>query len=173
MTVIAGVTHNGKVYMASDRGMSDKGFIGSILTPKIRKVGPILIGYSGAQGAGQLAHYTNFPEPKYDNLEAWLRFEFADAIQKTADMFKIDINTEENGADLLVGVGGHLYEVTTEDWSVSEYTYIATGSGYAYAMGSLFTTQTWENPRERVREAVKASIRHSPSCTGPIDLLVQ
>jgi 20S proteasome alpha/beta subunit len=172
MTVIAGVAHNGKVYMASDRGMSDKGFIGSILTPKIRKVGPLLIGYSGSQGAGQLTHYVNYPEPKYDNLEAWMRIEFCEAVQKASDLFKIDINTEENGADLLVGVGGHLYEVTTEDWSVSEYAYIATGSGYAYAIGSLFTTQDWENPRERVREAVKAAIKHSPSCTGPVDLLM-
>jgi 20S proteasome alpha/beta subunit len=172
MTVKAGIAHNGKVYMASDRGMSDKGFIGSILTPKIRKVGPLLIGYSGSQGAGQLAHNTIYPEPNYNNLEAWIRFEFADALQKTAEQFKIDINTEENGTDLLVGVGGRIFEVTTEDWAASEYKYIATGSGYAYAIGSLFSTQDWEDQKARVKEAVKASIAHSPTCTGPIDTLI-
>jgi len=131
MTIIVGIAHDGKVYMAGDRGMSDKDFIGSMVTPKIHKVGPILMGYSASQGTGQLAHLITYPKPVYENLEAWL-----------------------------------------EDWSVAEYDMVANGSGYAYAMGSLFSTRDWDSPRNRVREAVKASIRYSPTCQGPVDTLV-
>jgi len=172
MTILAALTHEGKVYMGADRGMSDKDFIGSIVTPKIRKVGQLLIGYSASQGTGQLAHLVTYPEPNYGNIEAWLRIEFCDSLQKAADLFKIDINTEDNGADFLVGLNGRLFEINTEDWSVSEYDMIATGSGYAYAMGSLFSTRDWDSPRNRIREAVRASIQYSPSCQGPIDVLV-
>lgn len=172
MTVIAGLAHEGKVYMAADRGMSDKGFIGSIVNHKIARSGDLLIGYSASMGTGQLAHLAQYPTPRYDNLEAWLRIEFCDALQKVTDLFKIDINTAENGADLLVGVGGRVFEVSTEDWSVAEYDTIATGSGFAYALGSLHSTRDWEDPRKRVREAVRAAITYSPSCQGPVDLLV-
>jgi hypothetical protein len=172
MTVIVGVSHQGKVYMGGDRGMSDKEFIGSILSPKVRKVGPLIIGYSASQGTGQLAHLANYSLPNEDNLEAWLRMEFCDAYQKAADLFKIDVNTEDNGADLLVGVYGRLFEVTTQDWSVSEYSEIATGSGFSYAMGSLYSTREWDNPRQRIKEALQAAIRYSPSCNKPMDIVV-
>lgn len=172
MTVIVGVAHQGKVYMGGDRGMSDKEFIGSMLAPKVRKIGQLLIGYSASQGTGLLAYMANYSVPNADNIEAWLRIEFCDAYQKAAELFKIDINTEDNGADLLVGVAGRLFEISTEDWSVAEYSEIATGSGFSYAMGSLYTTRTWiDTPRNRVREAVNAAIRYSPSCQGPVDIL--
>ena len=172
MTVIVAISQDNKVYMAGDRGMSDKEFIGSMVTPKIHKVGPMLIGYSASQGTGQLAHLVTYPEPNYNNLEAWLRIDFCDAIQKAAELFKIDINNEDNGADFLVGINGRLFEISTEDWSVAEYDVVASGSGYAYALGSLHSTRDWDSPRNRIKEAVKAAIRYSPSCQGPVDVLV-
>jgi hypothetical protein len=173
MTVIAGLVDGGKVYLGADRGMSDKHFIATSLTPKLRKVGPLAIGYSASRGTGQLTHFVNYPEPNIANLEAWLRIEFCEAIQKASDMFKIDINTEDNGADILVGIGGRLFEIGTEDWSVSEYEYIATGSGYSYALGSLHTTSSLDiPPRKRITMAVGASIKHSPSCSSPIDVVI-
>lgn len=172
MTVLAGLTHQGKVYIGADRGMSDDGFISSSLTPKIRKVGPIIIAYSASRGTGQLMHFANYPEPRLDNLEAYLRIDFCDAIQKSADLFKIDINTKDNGADILVGVDGRLFEITTEDWSVTEYEYVAQGSGYAFAMGSLHTTANLDiPPLRRIKMALQASITHSPECAGPIDVM--
>lgn len=174
MTVIAGLVHNGKVYMGADRGMSDKRFVATSLTPKLRKVGPLLIGYSASRGTGQLIHFVNYPDVRDGiDLEAWLRLDFCEAIQKAADMFKVDINTEDNGVDMLVGVNGRLFEIGTEDWSVSEYNYIATGSGYPYALGSLYTTDALDiPPKRRIQMAVNAAIKHSPSCEKPIDVMV-
>lgn len=172
MTVLAGLVHNGKVYIGADRGMSDDNFIASSITPKIRRVGPMIIAYSASRGTGQLIHFANYPEPRFNDLEGWLRVDFCEAIQKASEIFKIDINTKENGADILVGINGRLFDITTEDWSVSEYEYTAQGSGYAYAMGSLHTTNSLDiPPRTRVQMAIKASIKHSPECAGPIDVM--
>jgi hypothetical protein len=152
--------------------MSDEGFISSSLTPKIRKIGNMIIAYSASRGTGQLMHFANYPEPRLDNLEAYLRIDFCDAIQKASEMFKIDINTKENGADILVGVDGRLFDITTEDWSVSEYDYTAQGSGYAYAIGSLHATSKLDiPPRKRIQMAISASIKHSPECASPIDVM--
>ena len=93
------------------------------------------------------------------------------ALQKAADEFKIDISNDENGADLLVGISGRLFEISTMDWSVGEYHTIATGSGFPYAMGSLHTSRFTDDPVWRIKEAVNAAIKYSPSCVGPIDIL--
>lgn len=172
MTVLAGLVHDGKVYIGADRGMSDDNFISTSLTPKIRKIGGMIIAYSASRGTGQLMHFANYPEPRLENLEGYLRIDFCDAIQKASEMFKIDINTKENGADILVGINGRLFDVTTEDWSVSEYDYTAQGSGYAYAIGSLHATNKLDiPPRTRVKMAIQAAIKHSPECEAPIDIL--
>jgi ATP-dependent protease HslVU (ClpYQ) peptidase subunit len=171
MTILAALTHGGKVYMGADRSMSDNNFISALAKPKIRKVGPYLIGYAGSLGTGQLTTFATYPDINTTNLEAWMRIQFCGALQKAADEFKIDINNDDNGADLLVGVAGRLFEISTIDWSVGEYAQIATGSGFPYAMGSLHTTRYTDDPHWRIREAVAAAIKYSPSCVGPIDIL--
>ena len=172
MTILAGLTHRGKVYMGADRAMSDSNFISPLAKPKIRKVGPYIIGYSGSLGTGQLTTYATYPHINIKNLEAWMRMSFCGALQKAADEYKIDINSEDNAADLLVGIQGRLFEISTVDWSVGEYNMIATGSGYPFAMGSLHSTRHTDDPQWRIREAVGAAIKYSPSCVGPIDVLV-
>jgi ATP-dependent protease HslVU (ClpYQ) peptidase subunit len=175
MTIIVGLVDDGKVYLGADRGMSDKEFINSILTPKIQKVGPILIGYSSSQGTGQLAHFLQYPKPPTENLNKYLRTEFVKVLQKACEDYNVDVNDEDKAAaDFVVGVHGHLFEISTTDWSVAEYDHIATGSGYGYALGSLHATSDFDiTPRQRIKMAVEASIRYSPSCSGPVDILVQ
>jgi 20S proteasome alpha/beta subunit len=157
--------------MGADRSMSDANFISALAKPKIRKVGPYLIGFSGSLGTGQLTTFAVYPEINTTNLESWMRIQFCGALQKAADEFKIDISNDENGADLLVGVAGRLFEISTIDWSVGEYHTIATGSGFPYAMGSLHTSRFTDDPTWRIKEAVSAAIKYSPSCVGPIDVL--
>jgi hypothetical protein len=106
-----------------------------------------------------------------NDLEAWLRIEFASAIQQIAEQFKIDINNDDNSTSFLVGSQGRMFEVSTADWSVSEYREIATGSGYQYAFGSLYTSKG-EDPKTRVRLAVQAAIAYSPECAKPVDIMV-
>lgn len=170
MTVIVGVAHEGKVYMAADRGTSEKGFLGSSTTHKIKRINDMIVGYSGSRGTGQLAFTCTFPAVGSD-LESWLRVDFANTIQSASELFKLDINGEDNSASFLVGTQGRVFEISSQDWSVSEYPEIATGSGYAYAMGSLYSSRDLD-PKTRVRLAVGAAIAYSPECAKPVDVLV-
>lgn len=174
MTVIVGLVEDGKVYIGGDRGMSDKTFIGSMLTPKVAKVGPIIIGYAGSQGTGQLAHYLQYPKITTDNIIKYVRTDFVKVLQKACEEYNVDItDSEKAAADFLVGVEGHLFEINTEEWSVAEYDHIAIGSGYCYALGSLHATSEFDlTPRARVKMALDASVKYSPECRGPLDILV-
>jgi ATP-dependent protease HslVU (ClpYQ) peptidase subunit len=49
--------------------------------------------------------------------------------------------------------------------------YLAMGSGGDLALGSLYSTKNYKDPRKRVNLAVQAAINHSTSCKGPIDIL--
>lgn len=172
MTIIAGLVRDGKVYMGADRGMSDDKFIGSMLQPKVKKVGNMLIGYAASLGAGQMAHYLDFPTPQDNDMAKYVRTVVSKVLMEAYQEFGIDFTEDDKAAaDFLIGINGHLFELNTNDWSVAEYDLIATGSGSPYAMGSLFSTRDWDNSKNRIREAVKAAIKYSPSCQSPIDVL--
>ena len=175
MTVIAGLVHAGKVYMAGDRAMSDDTNIDSMLQPKIKRNGSLLIGYANNLGTGQLAQMIQFPEPPLHGIDVYLRTEFVRTLKDAYEYYSIGIDvhdSEKGAADLLIGVHGHLFEMSTTDWSVGEYHTAAIGSGMGYALGSLYSTRDWDNPKQRLREAVKAAIRYTPSCQSPVDVLV-
>ena len=166
MTVIVAVAAHGKVTMGCDGGASDKDFIGSSLTSKVKRNGKYLIGYAGSQGTGQLLQKLEYPMPPKRDLDTFLRTQFVRVAKQNCEELCSDVYDPEKGAaDLLVGVHGRLFEISTEDWGVTEWTEIATGSGYQYAMGSLYSTQGFPTA-ERVRKAVQAAIFYSPTCAN-------
>lgn len=175
MTVIVGLVHQGKVYMAGDRAMSDDTNIDSMLQPKVKRNGSLLIGYANNLGTGQLAQMIQFPDPPTSGIEVYLRTDFVRTLKDAYEYYSIGVeihDAEKASADLLVGVHGHLFEMSTTDWSVAEYGQAAIGSGMGYALGSLYSTRDWDNPKKRLREAVQAAIRYTPSCQSPVDVLV-
>lgn len=171
MTVIVGVAHNNKVYIGGDRGASETGYLGSAHNPKVFRTGNLLIGGSGSAGTMQLIQSLTYTKPDPKDLNRWIRMDFCRTIQEQAEVWKIDL-MDRALSDFLLGVEGKLFEISTEDWSAFEYTEIATGSGYRYALGSLYSTRDWDNPRQRVKEALQAAIEYSNECSAPIDILV-
>ena len=170
MTIIVAIADGNKVYMGSDSGSTDKDFIAASLTPKVRINGEYIIGYAGSRGTGQLLHYLDYPKPQTENLEQFMRFNFIRVVKQACDELSTDTtDADKAGADFLVGVNGRVFEISTEDWSVTEYGEIATGSGYQYALGSLFVTKL-EHPRKRVRLAVESAIHYSTTCIGPAEV---
>jgi ATP-dependent protease HslVU (ClpYQ) peptidase subunit len=170
MTVIVGIAHNNKIYIGGDRGASESGYLGASSNPKVFRTGDLLIGGSGSSGTMQLIQSLQYSKPDPKDLNRWIRMDFCRTIQDQADTWKIDL-ADRALSDFLLGVEGRLFEISTEDWSAFEYTEIATGSGYHYALGSLYSTRDWENPRQRVKEALQAAIRFSGECAAPIDIL--
>jgi ATP-dependent protease HslVU (ClpYQ) peptidase subunit len=170
VTIIVAIADGNKVFMGSDSGSTDKDFIAVSLTPKVRVNGDYIIGYAGSRGTGQLLHYLDYPIAPVDNLEQFMRFNFIRIVKQACDELSTDTtDSDKAGADFLVGVNGRVFEISTEDWSVTEYGEIATGSGYQYALGSLFVTRSF-HPRKRVRLAVEAAIHYSTTCSGPAEV---
>lgn len=169
MTIIVAVADDSKVFMGADSGASDKDFIAPSLTPKVRVNNEYIIGYSGSRGTGQLLHYLEYPVAPTENLEQFMRFQFVRVAKQACEDLGTDTTDgEKASADLLVGVHGRVFEISTEDWSVTEYSEIATGSGYQYALGSLYTTAGSRFPaRKRVLQAVNAAICYSTTCAEP------
>lgn len=170
MTIIVGIADGTNVWIAGDRGSSDGDSILSLSRPKIAKCGDYLIGYSGSQGIGQLARLIDIPAPT-KNLEKTLRTLFVKSLKSAIEEYGNASHLEDNSTDWLVGVHGHLFEISSVDWQVSEYSESAIGSGTNIALGSLHTSAKWKDNNKRVTAAVQAAIDISPSCVGPIDIL--
>lgn len=170
MTCIVGIAHNGEVFLASDRGLSDDDIITSMSAPKIRQNDKYLIGYADSPGTGQLLHWITLPTPPRNNVEKFMRTTFVNAVRKQLNDSGVDLKDGAH-ASFLIGVSGQLFFVDTTDWQVTECEYMAIGSGSSIAMGSLYTTQTWKSAEKRAYTAVSAAIELSPSCMGPVDTL--
>jgi len=172
MTCIVGISNGDNVYIGGDRGISDKDIILPLCRPKVMKNGEYIIGYAGSQGVGQLAHIMTAPIVGKD-VEKTLRTTFIKSLKTIIEEFGPGNLTEsESHTDFLVGCKGRLFEISTEDWSVSELEYSAVGSGGNIALGSLYTTSLYDLPlSERVQIALDSAITLSPACQGPIDIL--
>lgn len=172
MTCIVAIAENGHVYMGGERGNSDSMCIISSTRPKVFEVGQYLIGYSGSSGIGQAICY-NFTPPvlKSNKIDEHMIKEFIPALRSFFKDSEIDMpDKEEDHADILVGIKGRVYEISTADFQCIEYNEVATGSGTPYALGSLYTSKDMP-AKSRVHLAIESAITYSPTCQGPIDIL--
>lgn len=172
MTCIVAISHDDGVYMGGERGNSDSHSIVSSTRPKISRSGEYVIGYAGNSGIGQAIAY-NFTPPTISSEimdEHMLKF-FIPALRSFLKNSDINLpDSEDNHADMLVGVRNRVYEISTYDFQCVEYDEIATGSGASYALGSLHSSKHLP-PSDRVRLALDSAVTFSPTCQGPIDVL--
>ena len=175
MTCIVALSDNGKVYMGGDRGHSDSHTLVSSTQPKIFDTGSYLIGYAGNSGIGQAVVY-NFEYPavgKTHNIDRHMLKVFIPALRSFFKDNDIKIpDSEDDNAGFIVGVKGRVYEIDISDFQCIEYEEVSIGSGSGYAYGSLYSTKDYE-PLDRIRQGLEAAIKYSPSCQGPIDILIK
>ncbi len=168
MTVIVGLVDNDTVYIAGDRGVSNGENILPMAQPKIFQKSSFVFGYCGNVGVGQVFASLHFPpitdEDPYEVLRRTIIPDFIEELSKIKEF--------EDDSDILIGAKGRLFEITTADFGVVELSEVAIGTGYQYALGSLHSTQG-QDPSLRIASAMGAAITHSPTCMGPIDVLVQ
>ena len=171
MTCIVGIVDKEyeTVYLAADRGTSDGGIIQAMMSPKIVKNGPYVIGYAGYPGPGQLMQVSTLPTPPKRNLNKFMRTTFVNSVKKM--MIDNSLDFRQDDADMLIGVSDSLFFYSPLDHQIVEYEYTSIGSGAEIAMGSLYTTQTWKSSEKRAYTAVAAAVALSPSCCGPIDII--
>ena len=175
MTCIVGLKHDGEIYIGAD-SLGSNGYTKTVRTDeKVFRNGPFLMGFTTSFRMGQLLHHA-FDPPKLPegNLDRFMTVEFINGVRqclKDGGFAQVESEHQEKGGTFLVGVRDQLYTIES-DYQVgkSAIGYDAVGSGEDFAKGSLFST-TGQEPRARVRMALKAAAANSVSVAGPYKIL--
>lgn len=170
MTCIAALVQDGKAYIAGDRGASDGDLIMSIENPKVWRHGEYLLGYYGTMHGEILQNF--FEPPKVSGpVDKFMKTTFRKALKSLYEEW--NLRDEEKDFGLIICVRGKIYEHNGSDLSMTTYDspFLASGSGGSYAMGSLYSTQNYKDPKKRLRIALESAVEYSASCRGPIDIL--
>jgi ATP-dependent protease HslVU (ClpYQ) peptidase subunit len=176
MTIVVGVESKEGVTLAADRQRT--GWTAAYIAdmPKVHLAAPWLgIGVSGSSRIADIVRYTISEDflkrnPLNDNVHQWLVTELVPKLRTAAkDQGALNRTNEveDTHSNILVAVGNKLYHVSS-DWQVfrRDHGYDAIGSGFSYALGSLF--------RSAVPDAVlacSAAKEFDSACGGPVDVI--
>lgn len=174
MTCIAVLRQDDYIYMAGERAVSNEESIQYLSTPKIWKAGAYLFGYAGHLSALTLYHTFNPPQPAKGLYGAELdKFMYTKFLTYMTEFYESH-SIKTDGLDLLIAVRDRIYEHSTDNMSLYTYDtdYNSIGSGSPYVMASLFSTADSElSGRERIKLALDAACKFSPSCGGKVDVI--
>jgi ATP-dependent protease HslVU (ClpYQ) peptidase subunit len=181
MTCIVGLVHNGVTYIGADSlGSNDY----RKLTRNDKKVFKLkdtpnaIIGFASSFRMGQLLMYaTGLIDPKDEpniNHEYIVTKFIPNVIYLFEDGgFLRNHSGEKYGGTFLLGYKDKLFMIG-EDYQVCEpfNNYIACGSGEAFALGSLMTTENMNlNPYERIRLALQAATKFAIGVEPPFYII--
>lgn len=170
MTCIAALIHDGKSYIAGERGASEGDFILPIEKPKVWKDGEYLLGYYGTMYGEIVQNY--FEPPKISgSIDRFMKTTFRKALKNLYDEWNVEDDEKEFG--MIICVKNKIYEHNIADMSMTTFNspFLASGSGGSYAIGSLYSTQNYKDPKRRLKIAIESAIEYSTTCLGPIDII--
>lgn len=172
MTAIAGLVHDGRVYLGADSaGVGDHYSLHVRADAKVFANGPYVMGFTSSFRMGQLLRWAlKVPEPDPD-LDRFMATTFIDAVRDCLREggWLSKESERERGGDFLVGIAGRLFAVQG-DFQVAETAdgYAAVGSGYHLSLGALYATRTSRmQPEHRLRVALEAAERFNAGVRGP------
>jgi ATP-dependent protease HslVU (ClpYQ) peptidase subunit len=180
MTCVVGLVHNGVTYIGADSLASNNY---SKTKRKDRKVFKLkdtpnaIIGFTTSYRMGQLLMYaTGLINPKNESInhEYVVKNFIPSVITLFEDGgFSKDHSGEKEGGTFLLGYKDKLFKIES-DYQVSESidNYMACGSGEAFALGSLMTTENMNlNPYERIRLALQAATKFAIGVEPPFYII--
>jgi ATP-dependent protease HslVU (ClpYQ) peptidase subunit len=174
MTCIAALKANGKVYMAGERGASTDDTIMHLSKPKVKMVGPYIVGFAGSMDGQRLIYAFDPPKPHADeDLDMFMNTKFLRYLREFYDEWWVD-TSKDSELSLLIAIKDKLYEHNASDMSLNEFSspFVSIGSGSSFAMGYLSATGiTKASPEKRVEGAIKTAIKFSPTCSGTVDII--
>jgi ATP-dependent protease HslVU (ClpYQ) peptidase subunit len=173
LTCIAGLVHDGGVYLAGDSAGCSGWNLTVRADPKVFVNGSYVMGFTSSFRMGQLLHYAfTPPEPDYINdLHRFMCTAFTDSLRqclKDGGWAEKD-KERETGGTFLVGTHGRLFEVSS-DYQMGEPAdpYAAVGCGSEVALGALHATAGSKmTPHQRLEAALAAAERFSNGVRGP------
>ena len=179
MTCIVAIETKEGVYMGGDRAASSETSLEVTSNPKIfyKDDQTFVYGYAGSFRQGQVLEYM-FEEPEDEEGEvmSYMVRQYIPEIRKCFEkqgVLQTDLTNNEESIDaFIVGYKGYLFYVDG-DLQVNRYEckYLSLGLGCEYALGSLFTTKSYSNTKNRILMALKAATKHCPGVSEPFDLL--
>lgn len=178
MTVIAGIVHDGRVWIGADSAGSNSYEITARADAKLFTIGQALVGCCGSYRGLQVARYAFKPPALPEGMDPheYMCTLFVDGLRevwRAAGHVGKTSEVEHVQTSLLVGMHGRLWTIGT-DMQVGESldSRDAIGSGGSIALGSLHATAhvvgLRDQPEARIRLALQAACHHSPSCGGPL-----
>ncbi len=149
MTLIVGIEQAGVVYMAADTGGWRDGFEDSTAASKLFTLGPLLIAYCADLRAANIVRYRMEDLPSVEgDPEAYMVREFIPRLQSALDanwgFKKGDEEAQLWGGSMLVGCGGHVFQVSGafDVWRNDRgYAVFGGTSAMGVALGVLAVTQ--------------------------------
>ncbi|MFC6662920.1 hypothetical protein [Deinococcus multiflagellatus] len=171
MTVIAAVVHEGTVHMGADSMViGDRPVMQA--HPKVLRLGPLLIGVSGAMRILDLLEFgLDLPEPgRTERPDRYVRWTVGRAVrQLVQEGTHVDTRhgREDAAFEALIGFEGALY-LLGSDFAVTRVAtpYEAIGSGQRAALGALYATDTLA-PVARLEVALAAAVQFDENCRPP------
>lgn len=175
MTCIAGLIHNGKVYIGGDSAGVAGYDLAVRADKKVFRNGDFAMGFTSSFRMGNLLQHTLTPPRRHpdDDVHKFMVNEFVDAVRACLKKggYASKENETEEGGTFLVGYEGRLFTIHS-DYQVGEGLdgFAACGCGESYALGSLYTSKG--SPRARITKALETAERFSAGVRGPFHIEV-
>ncbi len=178
MTCIVGLEYEGKVYIGGDSCSSNGDRYITSSEDKIFFVetrdDKFLIGGAGTSRGKDILTYNFNPTRanKDDSDDKFMRTIVVDAAK---DAFKncghesASQGHQRSYNNFLIAYKGHLYKMGS-DYAIINYhnTYAVIGSGQEVALGSLWTSRDWKDPKKRIMTALEAAEAVISSVRSPM-----
>ena len=175
MTVIVALKENGVVYMGGDSAGTSEHRISVRKDAKVKKIGNILIGFSGSFRAGQIIS-RDFKCPtrgKKQSLQAFMSTTFINSfLDSLADNDYIPPH-DNTGVDILIAIEGKIFSILSDCQIEEVYShYNAIGSGADSALGALYATNKLGIPPiTRVKLCLSASAQFCNQVRRPFHII--
>jgi ATP-dependent protease HslVU (ClpYQ) peptidase subunit len=177
MTCIVGLEQDGVVYIGGDAAGTDTNY--NVVCRQDEKVflssgGKMIMGFTTSFRMGQLLRYS-FEPPKKSKNKTDMEYLVTDVMDSIRKVFSnkgfMKEKNPDCGGTFLLGYRKKLYTIESDFQVEASYNnYSACGSGYGYALGSMFSTPSM-SPMERIKLALEAATHHNAAVRPPYTIL--
>ena len=178
MTCIAGLIHEGAVWIGGDSAVTYAEGVVRHPEGKVFALGDLLVGCAGLVRGAEIVRHAFQPPPigPHLDLDCYMHTTFVDALRRTfreSGFLTFHQGQERTETTLLVGVRGRLYGVSGNfNVYADAHPWLALGDGAPQALGALYATAHLPlGPEARLRLALEAAECYTKTVRAPFTVL--